>query len=78
MLTNVEWFCIHDVTITVKIVEMGSRRTIARDWGEGKGSLCLVRTESQLRKVKSSGDGRGWGWWLHNGVHILNDTELHT
>lgn len=38
-------------------------------------SYCLMETEFQVCKMKSSGDGQ-WRW-LHNNVNVFNTTELY-
>ena len=55
--------------------EKESRRVVTRGWEEQEmGNYCLMGTELQFGKMKSSGDG--WWWWLHN-VNALNATELY-
>lgn len=43
-----------------------------RGWGSREKSECLIGTELQLGKMRSSGD------LLYNEVNILSTTEQHT
>ena len=44
----------------IKIVKKENKMVIAKGWREGEMmSECLMKTEFQLGKMKSSGDG----WW---------------
>ena len=51
---------------------------VFRSQGEVSGlgrSQCLMGTEFQFCKMKSSGDG--WWCWLPDSVKVLHTTKLH-
>lgn len=49
---------------------------VARGWGEGMGSQCLMGTEFQFRKMRKF--WRWWWCWWHSGGNALHATELYT
>lgn len=71
------------VTGIVKLIEAGSRKVVARSWGEGgMGSHCLMGPGSPFEKIK-----RFWRWMMvftqqcdckHNSVTVFNASELDT
>ena len=49
---------IYRVPGVVKLLETECRTVVARGWGQGgMGLYCLMGTEFQIRKIKSSTDG---------------------
>lgn len=61
-----------------KFIETGSRRGVARGWGEDRmGSCYLMVIEFQFCKMKSVLEMDDGDVCTTN-MSILNDTELHT
>lgn len=60
----------------VKFVEAESRMTLPGTGDRGTRSDCLMGTEFQFWKMKTSGDRR-WCCWCNN-VYMLHIADLYT
>ena len=62
----------------VQFIQAESKVLISRSWGAGRmEGCCLIGTEFQLGKIKTSSRDRWWSW-LYDRLSVPNATELYT